>query len=76
VAGENASTSSAHPPRRKVLTDSKDVKQYIKRMLSRDEQLKNNRGTICTLVEMEAASFLPACPPSYSFSGARQATKF
>lgn len=38
-----------------VLTDSSDVKQYIKRMLSRDEQLKSNWGTICTLVEMEAA---------------------
>ncbi len=38
-----------------VLTDSADVKQYIKRMLSRDEQLKNNWGTICTLVEMTAA---------------------
>ncbi len=38
-----------------VLTDSADVKQYIKRMLSRDEQLKINWGTICTLVEMIAA---------------------
>jgi len=38
-----------------VLTDSVDVKQYIKKMLSRDEQLKGNWGTICTLVEMEAA---------------------
>lgn len=38
-----------------VLTDSADVKQYIKRMLSRDELLKSNWGTICTLVEMEAA---------------------
>ena len=38
-----------------VLTDSTDVKQYIKRVLSRDEQLKNNWGTICTLVEMKAA---------------------
>lgn len=38
-----------------VLTGSADVKQYIKRMLSRDELLKNNWGTICTLVEMEAA---------------------
>jgi hypothetical protein len=38
-----------------VLTDSMDVKQYIKKLLSRDEQLKNNWGTICTLVEMEAA---------------------
>ena len=38
-----------------ALTNSTDVKQYIKKMLSRDEQLKNNWGTICTLVEMEAA---------------------
>ena len=38
-----------------ILTDSTDVKQYIKRMLSRDEQLKSNWGTICTLVEMTAA---------------------
>ena len=38
-----------------ILTDSSDVKQYIKKMLSRDEQLKTNWGTICTLVEMEAA---------------------
>lgn len=40
-----------------ILTDSNDVKQYIKKMLSRDEQLKNNWGTICTLVEMKAAAF-------------------
>ncbi len=38
-----------------VLTDSADVKQYIKKLLSRDEQLKSNWGTICTLVEMKAA---------------------
>jgi DNA-damage-inducible protein D len=38
-----------------VLTNSADVKQYIKRMLSRDEQLKSNWGTICTPVEMIAA---------------------
>lgn len=38
-----------------VLTESADVKQYIKRMLSRDEQLKSNWGTICTPVEMTAA---------------------
>jgi hypothetical protein len=38
-----------------ILTESSDVKQYIKKMLSRDEQLKSNWGTICTLVEMEAA---------------------
>ncbi|MCO5232637.1 MAG: hypothetical protein LC105_10920 [Chitinophagales bacterium] len=37
-----------------ILTESADVKQYIKKMLSRDEQLKSNWGTICTLVEMEA----------------------
>ena len=41
-----------------VLTDSSDIKQYIKRILSRDEQLKNNWGTICTLVEMKAADAL------------------
>jgi hypothetical protein len=38
-----------------VLSDSADIKQYVKRMLSRDEQLKSNWGTICTLVEMQAA---------------------
>lgn len=38
-----------------ALTESNDVKQYIKKMLSRDNMLKNNWGTICTLVEMLAA---------------------
>lgn len=38
-----------------ILTDSVDVKQYIKKILSRDLVLKSNWGTICTLVEMEAA---------------------
>jgi len=38
-----------------VLTDSSDIKQYLKRMLSRDKILKSNWGTICTLVEMQAA---------------------
>lgn len=38
-----------------VLTDSSDVKQYIKKLLSRDAVLKRNWGTICTLVEMIAA---------------------
>ena len=37
-----------------ILTDSADVKQYVKKMLSRDEQLKVNWGTICTPVEMLA----------------------
>ena len=35
-----------------VLTDSADPKQYIKRMKSRDEGLKANWGTICTLVPL------------------------
>jgi hypothetical protein len=38
-----------------VLTESTDPKQYIKRVLSRDENLKINWGTICTPVEMIAA---------------------
>jgi len=38
-----------------ILSESTDVKQYVKRMLSRDEQLKSNWGTICTQVEMIAA---------------------
>ena len=38
-----------------VLTDSSDSKQYLNRMLSRDQTLKNNWGTICTPVEMIAA---------------------
>ena len=38
-----------------VLSNSTDVKQYIKKMVSRDEMLKSNWGTICTLIEMEAA---------------------
>jgi len=38
-----------------ALTDSSDVKQYIKRMRQRDPELNSNWGTICTLVEMTAA---------------------
>ena len=37
-----------------VLTDSADPRQYIRRMKSRDEMLKNNWGTICTLVAMRS----------------------
>ena len=37
-----------------VLTDSTDPKQYIKRMLSRDQNLKAKWGTICTPVELPA----------------------
>lgn len=33
-----------------VLTDSTDVKQYIKKMRSRDAELSGNWGTICTPV--------------------------
>lgn len=38
-----------------VLTDSKDVKQYIKRMRSRDNELNSNWGTICTPLVMLAS---------------------
>ena len=37
-----------------VLTESKDVKQYIKRMRSRDPELNSKWGTICTSVRMKA----------------------
>ena len=37
-----------------ILTDSVDVKQYIKRMRSRDAELDSKWGTICTPVEMIA----------------------
>src|SRR5215204_4631291 len=38
-----------------ALTDSNDVKQYIKRMRSRESELNSNWGTICTPLEMIAA---------------------
>ena len=38
-----------------VLTDSTDVKQYIKRMRSRDPELDLRWGTICTPTRMRAA---------------------
>ena len=37
-----------------VLTDSTDVKQYIKKMRSRDLELNTKWGTICTPVQMMA----------------------
>ncbi|MDY7396368.1 hypothetical protein UMM65_14045 [Aureibaculum sp. 2210JD6-5] len=37
-----------------ILSESKDVKQYIKKMRTRDSELQNNRGTICTPVAMKA----------------------
>ena len=39
----------------KVLTDSADPKQYIKKMRSRDSELNSRWGTICTPTEMVAA---------------------
>ena len=39
----------------KNLTNSNDVKQYIKKMKQRDPELNNNWGTICTLVAMPAS---------------------
>lgn len=38
-----------------VLTDTVNVKDYIKKIKKRDLQLNSNWGTICLLVEMEAA---------------------
>ena len=38
-----------------VLTESTDVKQYIKRMRARDPELNLSRGTICTPTRMKAA---------------------
>lgn len=38
-----------------ALTDSADIKQYIKKLRARDPELYANWGTICTLVEMTAA---------------------
>ncbi len=35
-----------------LLTDSADVKQYIKRMRSRDPELNTNWGTLCTPLKM------------------------
>ena len=37
-----------------ILTDSNDVKQYVKRMRARDAELNSKWGTICTPVEMLA----------------------
>lgn len=38
-----------------VLTDSVDPKQYIKKMKARDQELKANWGTICTLLPLKSA---------------------
>ena len=38
-----------------LLTDTSNVKDYLKKMKKRDAQLNSNWGTICPLVEMQAA---------------------
>jgi hypothetical protein len=38
-----------------ILSDSNDVKQYIKKMRKRDSELNSNWGTICTPLLMLAA---------------------
>ena len=35
-----------------ILTGSADIKQYVKKLKSRDPELSSNWGTICTLVEL------------------------
>ena len=42
-----------------IVTESKDVKQYIKRMRARDLELNSKWGTICTPVEMIAPDGKP-----------------
>jgi len=37
-----------------ILSESSDVKQYIKKMKTRNPELNSNWGTICTLVRMKA----------------------
>ena len=38
-----------------MLTESKDPRDYIKKMLKRDPELKASRGTICPPTRMRAA---------------------
>ena len=38
-----------------ILTDTSNVKDYIKKMKKRDAELQSNWGTICPLVQMRAA---------------------
>ena len=47
-----------------VLTDSEDVKQYIKKMRSRDPELNVRWGTICTPTRMMAADRSPISSPA------------
>lgn len=39
----------------RVLTDSTDPKQYIKKVKKRDPELNSNWGTICTLLQLVSA---------------------
>ena len=39
----------------KLLTDSSDPKQYIKKLKSRDNELNSSWGTICTLLALPSA---------------------
>ena len=39
-----------------LLTDSADVRQYVKKLRTRDPELQAKWGTICTLVEIEIGS--------------------
>ena len=41
-----------------ILTDSTDVKQYIKRMRARGPELDSRWGTICTPTRMRAADYI------------------
>jgi len=38
-----------------ILTDTANVKDYIKKMKKRDPEINHNWGTFCPLVEMKAA---------------------
>ena len=42
-----------------VLTDSEDVKQYVKRMRARDPELNSRWGTICTPCEHVTPNSIP-----------------
>ena len=51
-----------------VLTDSADVKQYIKRMRARDSELNSKWGTICPPVErLPAKSVQPFASASLKY---------
>ena len=51
-----------------VLTDSTDVKQYIKRMRARDPELNSRWGTICTPTRMMVADGIAPASMSLAIS--------